>query len=120
LLLVIVVALAATGRGLLALGGKAWLTCAAIALGAVVIGHALGGPARETRRVLAMFSVMRFPALALLLASVTSQGRELVPVILAYVLSSAVMLGLYGATTSLAAKRGRPAVGRPRKVAPVH
>jgi BASS family bile acid:Na+ symporter len=120
LLVVVVVALVAAWRSLLALGGKAWLTCAAVALGEVVIGHAMGGPARETRRVLAMFSVMRFPALALLLTSVAARGREVVPVILAYVLSSVVMLALYGAITSLAAKRGRPAIPPPAKVARVH
>jgi BASS family bile acid:Na+ symporter len=100
LVLVVVVALIATWRALIGLGGRAWLTCAAVVLGEILLGHALGGPALETRRVLASFSAMRFPALALLLTQLVPRGRELVPVIMAYVLASVVLVGIHGALTS--------------------
>jgi BASS family bile acid:Na+ symporter len=101
LLIVVAMALLVSWRSLVGLGGSAWLTCAAIALGDVVVGHALGGPARETRRVLAGFSALRFPALALLLASASPRGKSFIPVILAYVLVSAAMVALYNAVTSI-------------------
>jgi len=74
LLLIIVVALAATWRPLVGLGGRAWLACAAIVLAEIALGHAVGGPAIETRRVLASFSAMRFPALALLIVQAAPRG----------------------------------------------
>jgi BASS family bile acid:Na+ symporter len=107
LLVVVVFALAATWRGLLGIGAAGWLASLAVALMAVVIGHALGGPDRETRGVLAAFSSVRFPALALLLVSVIPQGRRLIPVVLAYVIASAVVVAAYGAVTA----------ARPRRVA---
>ena len=79
----IVIALLATWKALLAIGGGAWLTIAAVALLALVIGHLSGGHDREQRSVLAAFSVMRFPALALLIASILPRGRQLLPFILA-------------------------------------
>jgi bile acid:Na+ symporter, BASS family len=97
MLVVMAVALLAVGRRLLDLGLRAWLVCAAIAAVAVMIGHYAGGPARETRVVLAGFSAMRFPALALLIISVVPQGRAMIPTVLAYVLSSAVLVGVYQA-----------------------
>jgi predicted Na+-dependent transporter len=116
LLLVVLLALVATGRELLSLGGRAWLTCLAIVLGEVAVGHALGGPALATRRVLASFSAMRFPALALLVVQLVPRGRALVPIVLAYVLTSFVVVSIYAVLTSTPRRRG--ATGRPRRVAP--
>jgi predicted Na+-dependent transporter len=106
LLLVVVVAIAATWRELVGLGARTWLACAAIVLAEIVLGHAAGGPAIETRRVLASFSAMRFPALALLVAQLVPRGRELIPVILAYVLTSVVLVGVHGAVTAAPRRRG--------------
>jgi BASS family bile acid:Na+ symporter len=110
LLLVVVVAIIATWKGLVSLGARTWLTAAAIVLAEIGIGHAMGGPALETRRVLASFSAMRFPALALLFVHIMPRGREIVPVILAYVLAAAVFVAIHGAITSrtLQKRRGAP------------
>ena len=106
LLAVILIALAATWRGLFALGLRAWITCAAVATGALAIGHLCGGQDPAQRRVLATFSAMRFPGLALLISSVIPAGKKVIPVVLAYTISSAVCLAIYGA---LIHRRQRPA-----------
>ena len=95
LLALVAVALAATWRGLFSLGARAWATCAAVALGALLIGHLCGGPDPDHRRVLASYSMLRFPGLALLIASVAPAGKRVVPVVLAYVLLGTVFLALY-------------------------
>jgi bile acid:Na+ symporter, BASS family len=97
LLAVLVLALAATWKHLAAVGAIGWLTAAAAALGAVVIGHLLGGPNPEDRGVVAAASVMRFPALALALAAVPPRGKEMIPVVLVYVLAAFLILAAYGA-----------------------
>ena len=105
-LLVIAVALAATWRNLLGVGAAGWLVCAVTALGALVVGHLLGGPEDGTRAGLATASTMRFPALALLLASsVAANDKRLVAVVLVYVLSALVVVGVYGALMARRAKR---------------
>ncbi len=106
LVLVVAVALAATWRSLFALGARAWITSAAIALWALAVGHLCGGPERSSRRGLALLSTMRFPGMALLIASITPLGRQVVPVVLSYVVASAVLMALYGVVTS---ERRRPA-----------
>jgi BASS family bile acid:Na+ symporter len=116
LLVVILVALFATWRGLFAMGPHGWLICAAVAAGAVVIGHLCGGPDPAERRVLAILSAMRFPGLALLIASVLPNGRTVIPVVLAYVLCSVVCLAIYGA---IAARRRRRAEQRGIPLRPV-
>jgi bile acid:Na+ symporter, BASS family len=114
LLVVVVVALAATWRALFSLGGRAWLTCAAVALGALVVGHLFGGPERAERRMLATFSSMRFPGLALLIATILPLGKQVIPVVLAYAICSTVLVAVYGAVMS---RRGHPA-GRAAPLAP--
>ena len=95
LLLVLVLALAATWRNLLALGAVGWLVIVAAALGAVIIGHLLGGPDTGTRGVVAAASAMRFPALALVLAAAMPRGQEVLPVVIAYVVVAFVVLSVY-------------------------
>jgi BASS family bile acid:Na+ symporter len=106
LLVLVVVALAATWRSLFGLGLRTWTICAALALGAMIVGHLCGGHEPADRRVLATFSSMRFPGLALLIASVSPLGKQVVPVVLAYALSSLVLVAIYDAVLS---RRGRPA-----------
>ena len=96
LLAVVVLALIATGNILVAVGGAGWLVAAAVALGAVMIGHLLGGPDPEERGVVAAASAMRFPALALVLAAAMPGGNQVIPVVLAYVLCAFVATTLYG------------------------
>jgi BASS family bile acid:Na+ symporter len=93
----VVVAILATLRQLAAIGWVGWIACLAAALGAVVIGHLLGGPDPSSRGVVAAASVMRFPALGLALASVTRAGSRLVPVVIVYVVVAFLALLLYGA-----------------------
>jgi BASS family bile acid:Na+ symporter len=113
LLLVVVFAIVVTWRELIGLGLRTWLTCVAVVLAEIVIGYLLGGPAQETRRVLASFSAMRFPALALLIASIAPRAKELTPVILAYVLASFVLVSIQAAITAPRSKT-RGATGGPR------
>jgi BASS family bile acid:Na+ symporter len=107
LLAVIVLALVFMWKSLLGIGGQAWLLAAAVALLALAIGHLTGGADPGERSVLASFSVMRFPALALLIASILPRGRQLLPIVLAYTLCALVFTGIYGAVT----KRRRAARG---------
>jgi BASS family bile acid:Na+ symporter len=100
LLAVVVVALAATWKPLLAIGAKGWLIIAAVALLAMVIGHLCGGADRTQRTVLATFSAMRFPALALAIAAILPRGREMIPAVLAYILCSLIFTAIYGAVIS--------------------
>ena len=97
LLLVLVVALVATAKNLAGVGVVGWLVAAAAALGAVIIGHLLGGPDPGTRGVVVAASAMRFPALALVLAAVMPRGHQVIPVIIVYVLLSFVIVMAYGA-----------------------
>jgi BASS family bile acid:Na+ symporter len=87
-----------------ALGALNLAVVFAVALFAVAVGHALGGPAEGTRRVLATFTSMRFPALALSLATLSAAKHEVIPVVLAYLLFTVLILALY----SLAGRRLAP------------
>jgi bile acid:Na+ symporter, BASS family len=95
--LVLVFALLATWRDLLAMGAQGWLSAAAIALGAILIGHFMGGPEAETRGVLAGSSALRFPALALLLAQLTANPRAVMAEVLVYVITSLALMAIYAA-----------------------
>ena len=118
LLAVVVIALIATWRQLLGLG-TTWLLCLAIVIGEIAVGHLFGRKDPQTRGMLVAFSAMRFPALALLLAHAAPRGRQFIPVILAYVLCSFVLVAVYEGMTSRR-KRGEhaPLPAAPRRQAP--
>jgi BASS family bile acid:Na+ symporter len=97
LLAVVIVAVAATWKPLVAIGRNAWLLTAAVALLSVAIGHLCGGADRGERTVLATFSAMRFPALALVIAAILPRGRQMIPVVLAYILCSFLFTAIYEA-----------------------
>jgi BASS family bile acid:Na+ symporter len=61
----------------------------------IALGHLLGGPARETRTVLAVASAMRNPGLALLVVQLNFTGRGVEGVVLAYVLMTLLLLTGY-------------------------
>jgi predicted Na+-dependent transporter len=105
---IVVIALIATRRQLAGLGATTWLLCAGIVIGEIVLGHIAGRRDPQTRGMLVAFTAMRFPALALLLASVAPRGRAFIPVILAYVLCSFVLVTVYQAVSSRR-KRGEHA-----------
>ena len=115
LLLVVVFAIVVTWHELTGLGLRTWLTCLAVVLAEIVVGYLLGGPAQETRRVLASFSAMRFPALALLIAGITPRAKEITPVILAYVLTSFVLVSIQSAITAPRSKTRGAARRGPRE-----
>lgn len=105
LLAIVVIALIATWRQLLGLG-TTWLLCLAIVIGEIAVGHFFGRKDPQTRGMLVAFSAMRFPALALLLAHAAPRGREFIPVILAYVICSFVLVAVYEGVTARRRKRG--------------
>jgi BASS family bile acid:Na+ symporter len=96
LLAVVAIALIATWKQLADVGGIGWLVALAVAVGAVIIGHLLGGHNPESRGVVAAASAMRFPALALVLAAALPQGHRVIPAVLAYVLAAFAATTVYG------------------------
>jgi BASS family bile acid:Na+ symporter len=97
LVLVVVLAIVATWKFLAQVGGVGWLAAIAVAWGAVIIGHVLGGPDPESRGIVAAASSMRFPALALVLAHVMPMSQRLIPVVLVYVIVAGLSMTIYGA-----------------------
>jgi len=117
-LALVVVALLATWRQLAGVGAGGWAACLAAAVGAVIIGHALGGPDPATRAVVAAASTMRFAALALALASVHPNAKRVVPVVIAYVLCALVSITAYGALTARQVRSGTGARRRTLQAVP--
>lgn len=118
LLALVVLALIKTRHQLLGLG-TTWLLCLGIVAGGIAIGHIAGRKEPETRGMLVAFSAMRFPALALLLVAAAPRGKEFIPVVLAYVLCSFVLVAVYQGMTARR-KRGEhaPLPATPRQQAP--
>jgi BASS family bile acid:Na+ symporter len=118
LLGLIVLLLLVSARAMLALGAVSYFAMAMAAALAVLVGHALGGPAPETRRSLAVFTAMRHPGLAVLLVTLNAPGVKAAPAILGYAILASVVLALYGrlaGARSGAPRGGRlPAAGHPR------
>ena len=76
-----VLALAPDFRMTLRVGWPALLAIVIMALGALTIGHLLGGPARDRRSALAIASVARNVGLALFIAGLGEAGQSLMPTI---------------------------------------
>jgi len=110
LLAVLVLALIATAKFLVGVGGLGWLVAAAVAIGAVVIGHFVGGPNRESQGVVAAASAMRFPALALVLAAALPRGHEVIPVVIVYVACAFLATTIYGVVMARRRKRETPII----------
>jgi bile acid:Na+ symporter, BASS family len=96
LLAVLAIAIAATWREMASVGGLGWIACVLASVGAVILGHVVGGPEPETRAVDAVAATMRFPALALTLAAAVPQGKRLVPVVAVYIVASLLVVTAYG------------------------
>jgi len=118
LLVLVALALVIAWRRMIAIGGVGWVVCAAAAVGSLIIGHLLGGPDPSSRAVVAAASVMRFPALALVLALATPAGKRLLPVVLAYVVLALLSVTVYGAIMSRAQRRKPISNVTPLHVAP--
>jgi bile acid:Na+ symporter, BASS family len=110
LLAVLVLALIATAKFLVGVGGLGWIVATALAIGSVAIGHLLGGPTPETRGVVAVASAMRFPALALVLAAALPRGHEVIPVIIVYVAVAFLATAVYGMIMARRQKRQTPVI----------
>ena len=108
LAVLVVIAIAASWRRFAAIGVTAWLAAAIAACGAVLIGHFAGGPDPETREIVAVASVMRFPALSLTLAAALPEGKRVIPVVIAYVLCAFVAMTLYGLAVRRRTRRRQP------------
>ena len=119
LLALVVLALIKTRHQLLGLG-TTWLLCLAIVIGEIAVGHIAGRKDLQTRGMLVAFSAMRFPALAVLLVSAAPRGKEFIPVVLAYVLCSFVMVAVYEKLTKRLRKPGEhaPLPAAPQRQAP--
>jgi predicted Na+-dependent transporter len=93
----VAVVLVARGGELVRLPPRAWLAMALAVAASLGIGHLLGGPAPETRTVLAVASALRNPGLALLVVQVNFPGLGVGQVLLAYVVVTLAFLAAYAA-----------------------
>jgi len=89
----VAVVLIGAAKPILGIGVGGLLAVASLAVVAVVLGHLLGGPEEENRIVLAAFTTLRFPALALLLAN--AAGPRVAPIVMAYVVLSTLVVVVY-------------------------
>ena len=62
----------------------------AVTVAALGVGHALGGPDPDNRTTLAVACATRFPALALLIASLNFPNAKPLPIVVSYLLISAL------------------------------
>ena len=62
---------------------------------AIVVGHLLGGPGRDTRVTLAAMLAARFPVPAMVLAQANGELKRVLPVVLVYVIAGALLVPLY-------------------------
>jgi BASS family bile acid:Na+ symporter len=97
LAVIVVLVLALLWRPVFRIGGAGLFATAAAAALAIIVGHVLGGPSPRTRMFLASFCAMKFPAMAIVIATATQLGKRVLPVIVAYVFVSGAALVVYGA-----------------------
>jgi bile acid:Na+ symporter, BASS family len=62
---------------------------------AVVVGHLMGGPGRDTRVTLAAMLAARFPVPAMVLAQANGELKAVLPIVLVYVIGGAVLVPIY-------------------------
>ncbi len=67
---------------------------------AIVVGHAFGGPGRDTRVTLAAMLAARFPVPALVLAQANGATKSVLPVVLVYVIAGMLLMPLYERLTA--------------------
>jgi BASS family bile acid:Na+ symporter len=98
LLLGVVVLLIVQGRAILGVIGQGTLVVAvAVAVFGLLVGHLLGGPDPGNRTALASATVLRHPAIALLLASSAFPGSEatVIGTVMLYMIASLLLSGAY-------------------------
>ncbi len=89
------------------LGWRALLAMLVAPLVALVVGHALGGPAPRDRSVLAIANAGRFPALAALIASAAFPDVRALPAVVAYLVISSLVALPYRLARRQPRARGR-------------
>jgi len=94
----LVVVLASIWRLVFGAGFFVALCAFAVSAVALVSGHLLGGPIKETRTAVAISSALRNPGLALLVATSNSAPPEVAATIFAYLIWAAAATGVYIAT----------------------
>jgi len=73
-------------------GFRVWPAIATTTVGALALGHWLGGPEPATRTAVAITSALRNPGLALLVAALNAAPPAVTGTVLAYVLVSALLV----------------------------
>jgi predicted Na+-dependent transporter len=118
LLLFVGAALALRGPDLLRIGPRAYAAMAVAVAASIALGHLLGGPAAETRTIVAVASALRNPGLALLVVQLNFPGLGIGAVLLAYVLVTFAFLTAFVAwrrrRRRVPQPEGDPAEGPPR------
>jgi BASS family bile acid:Na+ symporter len=78
-------------------GNGAVLAIAGVALGALVAGHLLGGPASEDRAALALTSALRHPGIAMLIVNENFDNKQIAAAVLLFLLVSVIVVTGYQA-----------------------
>jgi BASS family bile acid:Na+ symporter len=86
-----------TGRFLLLLNLRSYLAMVVMLLAALAVGEVFAGGARPQRMALALETAARNPGLALLIASLNFNARAALPVLIPYLIVSAVIIAVYSA-----------------------
>jgi BASS family bile acid:Na+ symporter len=93
-------------RPMVRIGAGGLLATLAAAILAIIVGHTLGGPTPRTRVVLASFCAVKFPMIAIVIATATQMGKRVLPVIMAYLLISLLAVVVYGLILKAVGPRG--------------
>jgi BASS family bile acid:Na+ symporter len=96
LAMVVLLVLLLQGKLMLVVGWGGYLAVAVTAVASTVLGLLLGGPLPATRAALAVACTVRNPGLALMIVQLNYPGRGAAPVVLTYVVASALLLAVLG------------------------
>jgi BASS family bile acid:Na+ symporter len=110
--LVAIAIVALLWRPMVRIGAGGLLATGAAAILAIIVGHTMGGPTARTRMVLASFCAVKFPLIAIVIATVSQMGKRVLPVIMAYLLISVLAVVVYGLILKAVGPRGA-ATARP-------
>ena len=78
-------------RGMLLVGWVPFLAVVIAVAAGLAFGHVLGGPAQNTRAVLATATIARNAGLALFIAALSDYQQQFVPILLVYLLTGSVL-----------------------------
>ena len=78
-------------RGMLLVGWIPFVAVVIVVAAGLAMGHLLGGPAQNTRAVVAVACIARNAGLALFIAALSNYQMEFIPVLLVYLLTGSVL-----------------------------